>query len=200
MNILKLDVGCGAVGSGDVNCDLYVNDAGHRLTGNAINPRRMKNFVCCDAQHLPFRDEAFDWVYSSHAIEHVNDPFAMLREMVRVARIRVTIRCPHRLGEKFFLNRNPYHVNFFSATWFKKAFRKFNCISNVDVINYRPFPHRYIALLRLPYEMQIDAFKSSYPETSEIIHKLGVERAYEILRSFLVQSRGKSCKEGEFLH
>jgi predicted SAM-dependent methyltransferase len=114
-----LDVGCGVVGSGDVNCDLYVNDAGHRLTGNVINTRYVKNFVCCDAQYLPFKDEAFDWVYSSHVIEHVDNPFAMLREMVRVARIRITVRCPHRLGDRFFIKRSPYHVNFFGATWFK---------------------------------------------------------------------------------
>jgi len=180
--LIKLDIGCGVVGSGDVNCDLYVNDAGHRMTGNAINTRRVKNFVSCDAQHLPFKDEAFDWVYSSHVIEHVDNPFAMLREMVRVARIRVTVRCPHRLGERFFLKQSPYHVNFFGAAWFGKAFRKLNCISIVDIINYISFPNKFITLLRLPYEMQIDALKCNSPEISEIITRVGIERAYEILR------------------
>ena len=158
---LKLDVGCGLVGSGDVNCDLYVNDSGHRMTGNAINPRHVKNFVRCDAKHLPFKDKAFDWVYSAHVIEHIDNPFVMLKEMVRVARIRVTVRCPHRLGERFFRKQTPYHVNFFGATWFNEVFHSFNCFSVVDIINYASFPNKFLPILKLPLEMQIErALKS----------------------------------------
>jgi len=153
------------------------------MTGNSINTRHVKNFVSCDAQHLPFKDEAFDWVYSAHVIEHVDKPFAMLREMVRVARIRVTVRCPHRLGERFFRRQTPHHVNFFGVTWFTKAFRKFNCISIVDIIDYAPFPNKFITLLRLPYEMQIDALKCNSPEIFELINRAGIEHAYEILRN-----------------
>jgi SAM-dependent methyltransferase len=42
--------------------------------------------VIGDGQHLPFRDGAFDLVYSSNVAEHVPDPWAMGDEMVRVAR------------------------------------------------------------------------------------------------------------------
>lgn len=42
--------------------------------------------VIGDGQQLPFRDGAFDLVYSSNVAEHVPDPWAMGDEMVRVAR------------------------------------------------------------------------------------------------------------------
>ncbi|HRY08870.1 MAG TPA: class I SAM-dependent methyltransferase [Candidatus Nanopelagicales bacterium] len=42
--------------------------------------------VIGDGQALPFRDEAFDLVYSSNVAEHVPDPWRMGDEMVRVCR------------------------------------------------------------------------------------------------------------------
>lgn len=39
-----------------------------------------------DGQALPFRDAAFDLVYSSNVAEHVPDPWAMGAEMLRVTR------------------------------------------------------------------------------------------------------------------
>jgi SAM-dependent methyltransferase len=42
--------------------------------------------VLGDGQALPFRDDAFDLVYSSNVAEHVPDPWRMGDEMVRVCR------------------------------------------------------------------------------------------------------------------
>lgn len=42
--------------------------------------------VIGDGQALPFRDDAFDLVYSSNVAEHVPDPWRMGDEMVRVCR------------------------------------------------------------------------------------------------------------------
>jgi demethylmenaquinone methyltransferase/2-methoxy-6-polyprenyl-1,4-benzoquinol methylase len=39
-----------------------------------------------DARALPFADESFDLVISAHLLEHIPDPCAALREMVRVLR------------------------------------------------------------------------------------------------------------------
>jgi hypothetical protein len=41
--------------------------------------------VCADVTSLPFRDGAVDFVIVSHLAEHVEDPDAMCRELVRVA-------------------------------------------------------------------------------------------------------------------
>jgi SAM-dependent methyltransferase len=40
--------------------------------------------VCADSLQLPFKDDSFDTVLSTQVIEHVPDPFVMLREMCRV--------------------------------------------------------------------------------------------------------------------
>ena len=42
--------------------------------------------VAGDGYVLPFRDDAFDLVFSSNVLEHVNDPEAFIRESIRVAK------------------------------------------------------------------------------------------------------------------
>ncbi len=39
-----------------------------------------------DAAAMPFSDDAFDYVICSHLLEHVTDPAAVMREMMRVAK------------------------------------------------------------------------------------------------------------------
>ena len=45
---------------------------------------------------LPFRDDAVDFVFASHVIEHFPDPIRALDEWCRVARERVVVVVPHR--------------------------------------------------------------------------------------------------------
>jgi SAM-dependent methyltransferase len=45
---------------------------------------------------LPFRDEAVDFVFASHVIEHFPDPIRALDEWCRVARHSVVLVVPHR--------------------------------------------------------------------------------------------------------
>jgi SAM-dependent methyltransferase len=47
-----------------------------------------------DAGDLPFADKAFDYVICSHVLEHVLDPAAAMREMIRVAKAGY-IEVPH---------------------------------------------------------------------------------------------------------
>ena len=44
------------------------------------------DFVMADAQHLPFRDGAFDKVMCAEVLEHIADDLAGIRELVRVLR------------------------------------------------------------------------------------------------------------------
>jgi len=62
---------------------------GKRRVYGAINldanpARRAWADVAADAHRLPFADEVFDSVVSSHVIEHLHSPVAALREMARV--------------------------------------------------------------------------------------------------------------------
>lgn len=52
--------------------------------------------VVAPGDHLPFEDKSFDFILSSHVIEHFWDPIAALKEWARVARRYIFIVCPHR--------------------------------------------------------------------------------------------------------
>jgi ubiquinone/menaquinone biosynthesis C-methylase UbiE len=71
-----LDIGCGTLTShtarGNVNID---------LTRRPKN--RPENFVCGDANHLPFKNESFDKVSFYEVIEHVENPSQCIREITR---------------------------------------------------------------------------------------------------------------------
>lgn len=101
---LTLDIGCGERKKGDIGIDL-------RKTG-AVD-------VIADARMLPFKDESFDYVYSSHLIEHFShrEVKKVLLEWVRILKRKGTIeiRCPDLRARSllFFLNpswRNVMHI------------------------------------------------------------------------------------------
>jgi hypothetical protein len=119
-----LDVGCGSHlhAKGDVNIDFFRQgqnvQIGTQNIGEMVNPHLIKNFIVADACHLPFKDNAFDVVFSSHMIEHVANPFAMYREMARVASRKVVVRCPHRRGSGA---KRPFHLSYLDEAWFEEA-------------------------------------------------------------------------------
>lgn len=51
-------------------------------------------FLCGDSEHLPVPDKSFDYVVSSHVLEHLPDFDRGARELARVARVRVIIAIP----------------------------------------------------------------------------------------------------------
>jgi len=68
--MLSLDIGCGKAKTCQINVDIN---------------RQVKPTVVCDAQHLPFKNNVFQYIYSSHVIEHLTNPALMLKEINRVA-------------------------------------------------------------------------------------------------------------------
>ncbi len=60
----------------------------------AIRAARVDIVASGDA--LPFDDNSYDFVFSSHVIEHFPDPLKALYEWVRVARHYVVVIAPHR--------------------------------------------------------------------------------------------------------
>jgi len=51
--------------------------------------------VIADGCNLPFRDDAFDLAFSNSVVEHVADPVAFAREIIRVGR-RYYVQTPSR--------------------------------------------------------------------------------------------------------
>jgi SAM-dependent methyltransferase len=52
--------------------------------------------VVAPGDDLPFPDKSFDFVFSSHVVEHFPDPIRALQEWARVARRYIVIVAPHR--------------------------------------------------------------------------------------------------------
>ena len=52
--------------------------------------------IVADGTAIPVEDKSFDFVISSHVIEHFFDPIAALKEWSRIARRYIYIICPKR--------------------------------------------------------------------------------------------------------
>jgi len=63
-------------------CAPMLQHAERKATGRAGRP----NFVCSDAQQLPFEDASFDLATVAFGIRNVESPVRALREMARVVR------------------------------------------------------------------------------------------------------------------
>lgn len=167
---LKLDVGCGSSPTGDVNCDLYVEDIfDHRKLGhNVLRVHEISNFVCCDALHLPFVNGVFDEVFCGQLIEHIPNPICLFRELVRVCRCfgKVVVETIHRLGDAVHFNPwnkrwfNVCHVSNFNFRWLKRAAVVCGCVVvRTYVISWKCIPHDYVPLVRFPYGIGVEVTK-----------------------------------------
>lgn len=58
--------------------------------------RRREVDVVAPGDRLPFDDDAADFVFASHVLEHIPDPIRALNEWLRVARRYVVVVVPHR--------------------------------------------------------------------------------------------------------
>lgn len=84
-----------------------------------------------DVQHLDFSDKSFDCVVCTEVLEHVQDPVAAARELLRVARHEILIGVPYRqdlrVGRLTCVScgtvNPPYgHVNSFDESRLKSLF------------------------------------------------------------------------------
>lgn len=148
---MELDVGCGPHPRGDVNCDLYIKLRGEGV----IEPKHIPNFVLCDGQFLPFKEDVFDVVYCFHVIEHVENPFLLLRELIRVSKDKVLLKCPHRYSPSA---KHPYHLHYFSQKRIARALEKMNVGYEIQS-RMAPFPHKYLPIIQLPLEIIVHIHK-----------------------------------------
>lgn len=82
-----LNLGCGdSYWSGWVNADLYAKKVDKRFDFNEFP--------------YPFKDNFFDHVYSSHTLEHLEEPVKVMEELWRISKpnSRVKIIVPHYSG------------------------------------------------------------------------------------------------------
>jgi len=118
-----LDIGCCDAPNGDVNCDIFTHGTKEHLAQwegeRDMNVRSIPNFVQCDAQYLPFKDNAFTEVSASQVLEHIPNYIQALCEFIRVANHAVYISVPAVEKEIF----PEMHLHFFHPRTFGNALR-----------------------------------------------------------------------------
>lgn len=105
---LVLDIGSGGWPFKRANhlADKYPDDTTHRVE---VMVRDQRPFFEVDLQRLPFTDHAYDFVFCSHVLEHLDNPGQAIRELMRVGR-RGYIEVPTRLSDVMFnFTRLPNH-------------------------------------------------------------------------------------------
>ena len=95
---------------------LLMEQAGCQMTTLDLDPiglRGSRSGFCADAQKLPLRDDSFDAVVCFEAIEHVEDPEALVSEVERVlgGRSIFLVSSPDRsIYSDRAGHQNPYHL------------------------------------------------------------------------------------------
>ena len=152
-----LDVGCGTKPKGTVNVDFFRSgqntQIGDQIQGETMDPRSIPNFVVADACHLPFKDNAFNMVISSHTIEHVLHPAQMFAESCRVAKRKTVIRCPHKRGSGA---KMPFHRHYLDETWFGQTAEALK-LAHTEYVTAYDYPISN----KLPKNLVSKAFKQS---------------------------------------
>jgi len=160
MMMNKLDVGCGLKPTGDVNIDLYIQKTIHRGNDSAIPTKRISNFIKCDANYLPFRDNAFTESYCSHLLEHKGiNATKVVKEMIRVTSRKIIAEVPHRYARTRWIKyeqQPEFHNKLFSVTSLSNFFKKLGLQPKTEII-YRCFPNNFFCLIRLPWAIKIES-------------------------------------------
>lgn len=86
--------------------DKYVGSTTHRVESIVQDGRP---FFEVDLESLPFEQDSYDFVFCSHVLEHLDNPGAAIRELMRVGK-RGYIEVPTRLSDVMFnFTRIPNH-------------------------------------------------------------------------------------------
>lgn len=157
-----LDVGCG---NGHYVTSAPGFAAGLDMTAGQYWSSSPAPFVLGSALRLPFRDGAFDTVVCFETIEHVLNPLEALRELRRIAQMRVILTVPNceltsglkRSNLIYHHWIDPTHVNFFdesslSGMLAEAGFRQPR-IEPINQIDLSPFVQEALRLPRWPNGM-----------------------------------------------
>ena len=99
-----LDIGCGYTAHKNATVIADIQDLSNFYKG--------KNFVRISEKRLPFKNKEFDFVISSHVIEHVEDFEFFIKELERIA-TKGYIELPSRLGDNLVFENKNDHIWWF---------------------------------------------------------------------------------------
>jgi len=131
--------------------------------GRRIDPKKCPNFIRCDAYNLPFRDNIFEEVFSSHLMEHMDNPRRVLMEMLRVSNYKVTFVVPHRMRRGFWHIFYPkfcreHHKNIFNIKNIDKWLRKNGLVFDI-LVKKQPLIHPLLPIVQIPWDISVTVYK-----------------------------------------
>ncbi len=141
-----LDIGCG---HGVYGRELLKE--GFRYTGIDIDAeyiaeaKKHVNAACMSAEKLDFPDKSFDTVIMLEVLEHLEDPYKAMKEVVRVARGNFILSVPNLTPLETCVEYNVImhhffettHVNFFTGPMLGRFLKEF--FPQVRVWEFGPF-------------------------------------------------------------
>ena len=126
-----VDIGCGE----------------HKIGDNAIGID-CRNLPCVTIKRelkdlKLFGDNQFDFVFSSHFLEHVPNSEYMLKEMIRILKKGgyLTLFLP---DAKKYTENNPEHYKLWTRSRFKKIISKYTCMRHIILDGNYDYSYLYI--------------------------------------------------------
>jgi hypothetical protein len=101
----SLNVGCGLDPWGDVRVDIAFEFATWHLRPTII----------ADARYLPFKDYSFEVIKASHVLEHIQNPFKALDELLRISKMTIILSFPTKYDVLPWFISNIFPIPNFSA-------------------------------------------------------------------------------------
>ena len=107
------------------------------------------------------RDRQFSVVRCHQLIEHVPDPWVLLRELWRVCDRHLIVECPDRRYLKFpNLRRSRTHISNFDAHVFEKAIPMVLGTRDFEVTTrYRSMFHKLLPFPQWPSLVRVDVYR-----------------------------------------
>ena len=180
-----LDIGCGYSANkyAKVICD----------TQNLKHYYKDKKFIQLKEKKLPFKDNEFDFIITSHVLEHVEDPIFFLNEIQRVSSKGGYIEVPTKLEDNFvFENKHDHlwHLDFDDDENKLMISKKINYFEPVLTVSSIKMLHKYFRkslVLELYLENEINfSFDEKTTNNFEKISRLTLLRKFisKKIRSF----------------
>ena len=105
LNWKVLDIGCGFRAHKNASVIADIQDFSDFY--------KEKKFIKINEKNLPFKNKEFDFVISSHVIEHVEDFEFFIKELERISS-KGYIELPSRLGDNLVFENKNDHIWWFS--------------------------------------------------------------------------------------
>ena len=117
----------------EIDMDYFVPEEGRLRTRLQKEPAKNAVAICADVNALPFREPLFDWVHCGHLLDLIDDPAALLQQLIRIMKpgALLTICTPWDLPDEGFFDE----LLEILSTHFKETF-------NMDGIPWLRFHHK----------------------------------------------------------